>query len=116
MKCGALVVGRSRSYGHSLAGLTVGSQDYSRKDRDAFGNAIIVKRPFSRRNSIEVLVPNDLVDGLVELLDEYRATPLVFIGSEKFGSTVVYGFYKTHQTVLAYPTHSLLSIETENLV
>lgn len=116
VKCGALVVGRSRSYGQSLAGLTVGSQDYSRKDRDAFGNAIIVKRPFSRRNSIEVLVPNDLVDGLIELLDEYRATPLVFIGSAKFGSTIVYGFYKTHQTVLAYPTHSLLSIETENLV
>lgn len=116
VKCGALVVGRSRSYGISLAGLSISSQDYSRKDRDAFGNAIIVKRPFSRRNGVEALVPNDLVDGLVELLDEHRATPLVFIGSERLGATIIYGYYKTYQTVLSYPTHALLSIETENLV
>lgn len=116
VKCGALVVGRSREYGTSLAGLRIGSQDYSRKDRDAFGNAIIVKRPFSRRNNVDVLVENDLVDGLVELLDDYRATPIVFIGSDTFGSTMIYGFYKTYEVVLSYPTHSLLSIETESLV
>jgi hypothetical protein len=116
VKCGALVIGRARSYGETLAGLRVGSTDYSRKDRDAFGNAIIVKRPFSRRNSVEVLVEKSLVDGLVELLDDFRATPIVFIGSNEYGATIIYGFYKTYEVLIAYPTHSLLSIEPESLV
>jgi len=50
------------------------------------------------------------------LLDGYRATPIVYLGSEQFGSTIVYGFYNDYAAVIAYPTHSLLNIQLESLV
>lgn len=116
VRCGACVIGQGRDIGRTLAKPEIGNQDYSRKDRDIFGNAKIAKRPFSRRASFDVIVDNSSVDGLVDLLDGYRATPIVYLGSAMFGSTVVYGFYKNYAVVIEYPTESRLTIQLESLV
>lgn len=116
VKCGACVIGKLIVVGKTQYGASPGIVDYSTKGRDAFGNPIIVQRPFSRRTQLPVRVPNSFVDRLIDLLAGYRATPIVYIGSELFGSTVIYGYYKDFSTVIAYPTESDLSIELESLV
>jgi hypothetical protein len=116
VRCGACVIGQGRDIGITLEKPQIGNQDYSRKDRDSFGNAKIAKRPFSRRASFDVLVDNSAIDGVVDLLDGYRATPVVYLGSERYGSTVVFGFYNDYAVVIASAQDSRLNIQVESLV
>ena len=45
---GQIVAGQEYTLGNTNYGTSVSIEDYSRKDRDAFGNAIIVQRPFAK--------------------------------------------------------------------
>ena len=55
------------------------------------------------------------VDEIVNLLAEYRATPIVYIGSDAYASTIVYGFYKDFTVVIAYYLKSICNLEIEGL-
>lgn len=116
VRCGACVLGRWQKVGATQYGASVGLTDYSTKSRDEFGNAIIKERPFSRRTTLPVMVPNSGVDQLVDQMARFRATPIVYIGSELFGSTIIYGFYKDFSVVIDRTEDSLLNLELESLV
>ncbi len=113
--CGACIVGLSRAIGATQYGAGVGIQDYSVKQRDAFGNYAVLERAFSKRATFSVLVANALVDQLQTLLAAYRATPILYLGSEHFASTILYGFYRDFSIVISYPDHALCSLEIEGL-
>jgi len=114
---GALVVGRLRTYADSiLAGASAGIQDFSRKERDTWGNFQVVERTFADLGRWRFVVSNNRVDAFREQLAALRATPAVYIGSGKFTSTVIYGFYRDFSVVIEYPHHSECSIEIEGLV
>ena len=95
--------------------MSVGIQDYSVKSRDSFGNYSITERAFNRRCTMQVLVDNAKVDPLVNILASYRALPTVYVGSNSFGSSMLFGFYKDFGIAIAYPTSSLCNIELEGL-
>lgn len=116
VKCGACVLGRLQRIGATQYGAAVGFTDYSIKGRNDFGDAIIKERPFSRRTDLPVRVKNVDVDQVVDQLAKFRAKPVVFIGSELFGSTIIYGFFKDASTVIDRTEDSLLNIELESLV
>lgn len=116
VKCGACVLGRLQRIGMTQYGAAVGFVDYSVKERDAFGNAKIGERPFSRRTDLPVRVKNGNVDQVVDQLAKYRAKAIVYIGSELFGSTVIYGYFKEAETVIDRTEDSLLTIGLESLV
>lgn len=116
VKCGACVLGRLQRIGATQYGAAVGFVDYSVKERDAFGNAKIGERPFSRRTDLPVRIKNGNVDQVVDQLAKYRAKAIVYIGSELFGSTVIYGYFKEASVVIDRTEDSLLSIELESLV
>lgn len=113
--CGACIVGQRKELGKTKYGAGVGIMDYSLKQRDAFGNYTIKERAFSRRGTFSLWVEKTLVDELQTILAAYRATPIVYIGADDYGSTVIYGFYKDFSTVISYPTESLCDIELEGL-
>ena len=114
---GTLVVGKLLQYADSVDyGASVGIQDYSRKDRDDFGNITIVERAFNKRARWNFRLLNSEVDVFQENLALLRARPAVYIGNEGFNSLIVYGFYRDFDTVIAYPTHSECSIDLEGLV
>lgn len=113
---GALVTGNFTDFGATQYGMQVGIIDFSVKQRDSFGNTTVVERGFSRRTDINVWVENTFVDEIVNILSELRATPAVYEGSNQFGSSLVYGFYRDFDVVVEMPSNSLLDITIEGLI
>ena len=119
---GNCVIGQSRVLGGTVYGARVGIIDYSRKTVDDFGNITIVERAYSKRGSFDVVVSGESsddaaskVDAIQKLLTTYRATPLVFVGSDTFSSTSIFGFYKSFDLNIAFPTQHRLTLEIEGL-
>lgn len=114
-KCGALITGLSKEIGLTEYGAKVGITDYSRKTLDDFGNYSVVERAFSKRADFTVWIDSGLTDQVQILLSRYRAEPIVYVGSEAFGSTLIYGFYKDFSVDIAYPTKSICTLQIEGL-
>lgn len=115
-KVGALILGKAAVLGEALYGTSVGITDYSRKERDTFGNMIIVERGYSKRADFDVIVQTSTVSQVQRLLSKYRAKPLVWIGEASFQSTILYGYYKEFNLVISGPTVSDCSISVEGLI
>jgi hypothetical protein len=113
--CGACVIGLSKEIGNVQYGAQVGIQDYSVKQVDAFGNYTVLQRAFSKRANFTVWSPSAQTDRIASLLASYRATPIVYVGTESFGATAVYGFYKDFNIEIAYQDYSICTLEVEGL-
>lgn len=114
---GSLVIGKQRKFAdHILAGASVGIQDFSRKERDQFGNFQLVERAFADLARWRFIVPNNRLDAMRETLAALRSKPAVYIGSDRFSSTTIYGFFRDFNPVIEYPEHTEVSIEIEGLV
>lgn len=112
---GAIVMGRTFKIGTTLQGSGVGIIDYSRKERDAFGNSIVVERAFSKRADFDILMDTRDTGPVQRLLAKYRAKPLVWIGHEEVEATILYGYYKDFSIVIGGPQLSDCSITVEGL-
>lgn len=113
---GVLVLGQSKEIGMGVKmGATVGIQDFSRKERNAYGDFTLVERAYAKRADFEMWIPRNQVDATIKLLASVRATPVVWIGSDYFKSTEVYGFYKDWETTLEFYDYSVLTISLEGL-
>ncbi len=112
---GGLVLGNCKTLGKTQYGMKLGITSFSTKVLDPFGNYTIVKRGYRKTGDFPVLVDSNYVDQLHRLLIGYRDTPIVYIGSGKFQSDLIYGFYKDFSTTVAYPTKSLHTISVEGL-
>ncbi len=115
-KCGACIAGLTKEIGLTQYGASVGIQDYSQKTRDTWGNFTITPRDYNKRANFTVNVDNSYTDGLQTLLAEYRATPILYIGTSQYGSTVILGFYKDFSIAISYFSYSVCTIEIEGLI
>lgn len=114
---GEIVFGNQKTLGFTLYNTVVGIQDYSRKTVDDFGNATITKRRFAQTVDYDVKVNTNLVRDVQKTLSEYRATPIVFTGTD--GGTygdLVYGYYRSFAINISTPSLSDATIEVEGLV
>lgn len=113
---GVLLVGQSRQFSMGIRmGARVGIQDYSRKEKTEFGDTVLVERAYARRASFSMLLRASEVDELNNFLAEVRATPCLWIGSSRYESLTVYGFFKSFEIVIAYFDYSDTEIELEGL-
>jgi hypothetical protein len=113
--CGAALVGLSMDVGGTQYGASVGIQDYSVKKQDDYGNYTILERAFRRTATFTMFVEKGKVDYLFDLLSKLRATPTVYIGSELYAATIVYGFYKSFNVTIAFARESVCTLELEGL-
>jgi hypothetical protein len=114
--CGGAVMGVYRTIGSTEFGAKVSITDYSVKSQDSFGNYTITQRAYSKKANFTVYMDSDLVDYTQTLLAGYRATPIVFVGEDVYGSTIVYGFYKNFEIEIGYIDGlSICSLEVEGL-
>jgi hypothetical protein len=114
---GQIVVGQEYEIGVTSFGTSVSIEDFSRKERDAFGNAIIVERPFAKLIDFDFVVETDKVRRAAILLETVRAVPAVYYAgsnTEKYGTTV-YGFYRSFSINLDGPSISPATMEVEGL-
>lgn len=112
---GACVLGLARTIGGTQYGASIGIQDYSVKTVDDFGVATVTQRAYAKRGTFALQVDADYVDEVARLLASYRATPVVWIGSDDYGASILYGFYKDFSLTIAYPTISICNLEIEGL-
>lgn len=112
---GAVIAGQQRDLGGTQYGASIGITDYSKKEADEFGGYSIVERAFSKRGRFTVMTENERVPALIDLAAQYRATPVVWVGSDAMAFTALYGFYKDFNVEIAYPTMSVCTLDIEGL-
>ena len=115
--CGEVVLGLSRELGFVQYGASVGIKDYSIKQVDDWGNYTVLERAYAKRADFTVWVDNIITSETAALLSLYRATPIVYVGSDltDYSATIVYGFYKDFNVEIAYPSYSVCTLTVEGL-
>lgn len=113
---GECILGRQRGFGSTAIGTTLGIEDFSRKERDAFGNFEIVERRFAKLVSFDVLLANNEVNSMFRTLADQRAKPTLYIGGDNFAETYILGFFRDFTILRTGPVTSELSIEVEGIV
>jgi len=96
-------------------GATLGITDYSRKERNEWGDLILVERSFSDKAGFRMLVPNSQRASIKKLLTKYRATPVLWIGVPGETDTYVYGIYNEFQFIIEFTEDSVLTLDLEGL-
>lgn len=112
---GALVFGEAVDAGATEYGASVGIQDFSVIEVDSFGIYNVVERAFSKTASFQVMVPVADVPRVFRILSEQRAKKCLYIGSDSYTSTAIYGFPSDWTILISYPTYSILNIELKGL-
>lgn len=115
-KCGTLVPGLMTTIGGTSFGVSTGTLSFSKKDTDEFGNAVLVKRPSSKRGSFKVWIRNDQKDAVEQRLSELDAVPVLYIGTDEYAATWIYGFYRSFDVILEHARDSSCRIDIEGLI
>lgn len=113
---GVLTIGKVNRIGMGVRqGVRVGIQDYSRKERNQWGDTVLVQRAYAKRASLSVMLENSELDDVHAMLADMRATPCVWVGHEPYVSTMVFGFYKEFDINIAYANYSECTLDIEGL-
>jgi hypothetical protein len=113
--CGLVSIGTQQVLGTANHGTSVSIIDYSTKTLDSFGRPVITQRNFSKRASYDVSIPTDQVSSVQSTLATLRTTPMTWIGDPNNASTIVYGYYRDFDVIIATPTLSSSTIDVEGL-
>jgi hypothetical protein len=115
-KCGTCVVGTTQEIGEGInLGASVGIQDYSRKEKNEFGDYVLVQRSWSKRAKFSMAVLNSQIDSLQAGLAKLRTTPCVWIGDPNYASTIIFGYYKDFDIIISNHIVSDCNIDIEGL-
>lgn len=116
VKVGAMITGVNYELGKTQQGMSISIADYSKKEPDDYGNITLVRRKFSKKVRGTFFLYSNKVDAVVNLLTQYRATPVVWIGIDSnYSSLVVYGFYRDWEINIPNNVGSICSIDIEGL-
>lgn len=113
---GVIIFGRQVSFTMGVQlGARLGIQDFSRRERNAFGDVVIVERAYSKLASFSAMLLAAEVDAFYDFCASVRSIPCLWIGSDRYESTTIYGFYKSFNIIVAYYDYSECDIELESL-
>jgi len=115
-KVGQIVMGKAVQLGATLYETEIGIEDFSRKDTDDFGNAIIIERVFAQTADFQIRLDTLDARRIQRKLSQFRATPIVWIGNDdsRYG-LILYGFYREFSINLSTFSTSYATIEVEGL-
>lgn len=111
--CGLCRPALARAWGRTEFGATVGIKDYGEKGFDKWGAPTLLEGAWSDRISVTVDIPNILIDPLKRELTNYRSKPVVWVFSESFEATQIYGTFREFSIVIPNAKKSRCSIEIE---
>lgn len=100
--------------GECLVGTSVGITDYSRKERDAFGNIILIERGYTDHITYNVQIDTERADEVRTLLASVRATLADYVGVDSMAVTKVTGYLNNFTITLDNSYLSSLSLEVES--
>ena len=99
-------------------GAAVGTDDFSAKETDEYGDTEFVERPYAKWQTLTLKVDKGQVNAVTRVLDRLRATPTVLIASDdpEYAEVLInFGWVGSHQMVLSQPMFSLLDVEFKGL-
>ena len=98
---GTIVCGPLRQIGLAAqSGVRLSFKDYSKQNENQFGDLELVEGNYSKLLTFQVPMASDEVDQTFELIASLRATPCLWIGTQKYRSTVVYGICAAPEIVI----------------
>lgn len=113
---GVILLGQMSEFGLGVKqGARVGIDDYSRKERNGFGDLELVERAWNKRASFDMPLEWPDVDRLQDFMAANRATPCLWIGSSRYEATTVYGTYGNFDIVISYYAYADCSLELKGL-
>ena len=116
LSAGVIMLGQQQTFGLGIKyGARVGIQDYSRKETNDFGDTVLVQRAFAKRANVDLFLQKFEVDSIQRELSRIRATPVLWILSNDYESTTLFGFYKNFDILINYPEHADCTLEIEGL-
>ena len=115
-ECGTFVAGFYKELGTSLWGATAGVLDYSVKSTDDFGNTTLLKRNNSKTLDIDLFVKPNQINETYKTLRDNIAEIRLWIGSEDYDPTIIYGFMREFSEIISSPAGTNLSLTLEGLI
>lgn len=113
---GVILLGEQFSFGEGVRrGMRLGIKDYSRKETDQWGETVFQQRAFSKTRSANITIRNSQLDEVEQFLTSIRATPVLWVTSQRYDAPNVYGWYSSFEILLEYVNHSTCSIDIEGL-
>jgi hypothetical protein len=91
-RLGCCKIGKSRTLGTTHNDLSRSIADFSRATADSFGDVDLIQGLYSKRLNLQVQVASGMESEIARLLELYRSTPMIFVGSESVSMTLIYGF------------------------
>jgi hypothetical protein len=112
---GGIFAGYVLPIGTTLYNTTVGIQDYSKKERDAFGNAEIKERSYTNRINYRVAIPTERIYATKQFLAGIRARLSVYCVYPEMPETIIAGYYRDFSIPYESYTESIFSLDVEGL-
>lgn len=113
---GEVVVGRINEIGASLYGVNLGILDFSRKERNAFGQYDIIERGFADTMEVDMVIDNSDISFVKRFMSQIRAKPAIYIAEDSIEATAVYGYFTDFQIVISGPCKSDATVSIEGLI
>jgi len=113
--CGFMACGTYTHIGLTLYQTSLGIRDYSRKERDAFGRAIVTQREYTNIISYKVAIDTEDIYPVTRWLGLIRATLSVYGGLPGNQETLTVGYFKDFSIPIDSYTQSIFTLEVEGL-
>lgn len=117
VSCGALIVGTSYYLGKVKYSPVIEITDYSVKRTDEYGTTTFVKRQSAKKVEAALMVENNRINSVFSRVSSLRATPSVWMTSEKskFDLLTVFGWYELFSVTIPYKNYSLCTLQIQGL-
>lgn len=119
--CGALCIGTAVDLGRVELNPRSDALNFSRIDRDAFGNATLVPRRTVPKTTQTLLVDKGRVNKLIDVRNALNAVPAVWSGLDDatgdgyFDALLILGIYKQFSIDLSQEQHATATLELEEI-
>jgi hypothetical protein len=93
----------------------LGIKDYSRKETNEWGDVVLTQRSFAKKAQVPLSLDPAQIDALYDYLSGLRATPALWIVSDQYTSSVVYGYYQDFEILITYKDIADCNLTLEGL-
>ncbi|MEO8120893.1 MAG: carbohydrate-binding protein [Rhodoferax sp.] len=115
-RLGVLMFGYQQALGEGVElGAGVGISDYSRQVTNTWGDTELEPLAWAKRASFAMKVKNTEIDELMQQLVELRSTACLWIGTDRYACTVVFGWCGVFDILISYQTYSDCSTDIKGL-
>lgn len=113
---GTFAMGQRTEFGFTEYGAKAGIRNYGRTTVDEFGRVQFVRRGFAKTMNVTIFMDRAITDGVHRQLSELRDTAAIYIAAaDIYSMLTIYGRFIDFNIDVAYPNHTLCSLDVEGL-